>query len=117
MRPLAHARHLVRVGFRVRGRGTVTVTIITITVRAGGLRQDTSRKGRTSSVRTPKTLEAKQRCSCEMKSRPCIRIVRCGIGVRASGVRVSRVSGVRVKVRVSVALASVSVRAKGGRWI
>ena len=81
------------------------------------MRQDTSRNGRTSSVRTPKTLEAKHRCSCEMNSRPCIRMVRCGGNVRVSGVRVSRVSGVRVKVRVSVALASVSVRAKGGRRI
>ena len=37
----------------------------------------TSRKGRTSSVRTPKTLDEKHMCSCEMKRRPCIRMVRC----------------------------------------
>ena len=54
----------------------------------------TSRKGRTSSVRTPKTLDEKHMCSCEMKRRPCIRMVRC--------VRVRVRARVRVRVRVRV---------------
>ena len=69
-----------------------------------------------ASMDTVKAVSKRLALDRDISSRPSCS-TRCGVSARVSGVRVSRVSGVSVKVRVSVALASVWVRAKGGRRI